>query len=80
MVGDLEVNFEAMEFRSDPGLAMVVYTAPAGSPSADARKLLASFPWDIRWSCAFSAGRSAEKAQDQGRSLALASRPRSWRS
>jgi hypothetical protein len=32
-----------MEFPSDPGLTMVVYTAPAGSPTADAFKLLASW-------------------------------------
>jgi transcriptional regulator with XRE-family HTH domain len=43
VVGDLELNFEAMEFPSDPGLTMIVYTAPAGSPTADALKLLASW-------------------------------------
>jgi transcriptional regulator with XRE-family HTH domain len=43
VVGDLEVDFEAMEFPSDPGLAMVVYTAPHGSPTADGFKLLASW-------------------------------------
>ena len=43
VVGDLEIDFEAMEFPSDPGLTMVVYTAPAGSPTADALKLLASW-------------------------------------
>jgi transcriptional regulator with XRE-family HTH domain len=43
VVGDLEINFEAMEFPSDPGLTTVVYTAPAGSPTADAFKLLASW-------------------------------------
>ena len=43
VVGDLEVNFEAMEFQSDPGQALVVYTAPAGSPTLDAFKLLASW-------------------------------------
>ncbi|MEV0798393.1 helix-turn-helix transcriptional regulator [Kribbella sp. NPDC050281] len=43
VVGDLEINFEAMEFPSDPGLALVVYTAPAGSPTADAFQLLASW-------------------------------------
>jgi transcriptional regulator with XRE-family HTH domain len=43
VVGDLEIDFEALEFPSDPGLAMVVYTAPAGSPTADAFKLLASW-------------------------------------
>ncbi|WP_350275358.1 helix-turn-helix transcriptional regulator [Kribbella sp. HUAS MG21] len=43
VVGDLEIDFEAMEFPSDPGLTMVVYTAPAGSPTADAFRLLASW-------------------------------------
>jgi transcriptional regulator with XRE-family HTH domain len=43
VVGDLDIDFEAMEFPSDPGLTMVVYTAPAGSPTADALKLLASW-------------------------------------
>jgi transcriptional regulator with XRE-family HTH domain len=43
VVGDLDIDFEAMQFPSDPGLTMVVYTAPAGSPTADALKLLASW-------------------------------------
>jgi transcriptional regulator with XRE-family HTH domain len=43
IVGELEIDFEAMEFPSDPGLAMIVYTAPAGSPTSDAFKLLASW-------------------------------------
>jgi len=43
IVGDLELNFEAMEFPADPGLTLLVYTAPAGSPSADGLKLLASW-------------------------------------
>jgi transcriptional regulator with XRE-family HTH domain len=43
VVGNLELNFEAMEFPSDPGLTMLVYTAAAGTPTADALKLLASW-------------------------------------
>jgi transcriptional regulator with XRE-family HTH domain len=43
VVGDLELNFEAMEFPSDPGLTMVVYTATPGTASADGLKLLASW-------------------------------------
>lgn len=43
VVGNLELNFQAMEFPSDPGLTMVVYTATPGTPSADALQLLASW-------------------------------------
>lgn len=42
-VGNLELNFEAMELPSHPGLTMLVYTAPQGSPTADSLKLLASW-------------------------------------
>lgn len=43
VVGDLDLNFESMELPSEPGLVMNVYTAPAGSPSADALRVLASW-------------------------------------
>ncbi|WP_405139644.1 helix-turn-helix transcriptional regulator [Sphaerisporangium sp. NBC_01403] len=43
VVGDLDLNFEAMELPSDPGLTILVYTAAPGTPSADALKLLASW-------------------------------------
>ena len=43
VVGDLDLNFESMELPSEPGLVMNVYTAPAGSPTADALKVLASW-------------------------------------
>ena len=43
VVGDLDLNFEAMELPSQPGLTMLVYTAPQGSPTADSLKLLASW-------------------------------------
>jgi transcriptional regulator with XRE-family HTH domain len=43
VVGDLDLNFESMELPSEPGLVLNVYTAPAGSPTADALKLLASW-------------------------------------
>jgi transcriptional regulator with XRE-family HTH domain len=43
VVGDLDLNFESMELSSEPGLVLHVYTAPAGSPTADALKLLASW-------------------------------------
>ncbi|MET0954581.1 MAG: helix-turn-helix transcriptional regulator [Cryobacterium sp.] len=43
VVGDLDLNFESMELPSEPGLVMNVYTAAAGSPTADALKVLASW-------------------------------------
>ena len=43
IVGDLDLNYESMELPSEPGLVMNVYTAPAGSPSADALRVLASW-------------------------------------
>jgi hypothetical protein len=43
VVGDLHLTFEAMDLPSDPGLALVVYSAEPGSPSADALNLLASW-------------------------------------
>ncbi|MBM7784610.1 helix-turn-helix transcriptional regulator [Tenggerimyces flavus] len=43
VVGELSLDFEAMELPSAPGLQLNVYTAPAGSPAADALKLLASW-------------------------------------
>jgi transcriptional regulator with XRE-family HTH domain len=43
VVGDLDLTFQAMEFPSDPGLVMLVYTAEPGTPTADALALLASW-------------------------------------
>lgn len=44
VVGDLELVFEAMELPAHPGLTLLVYAAPAGTPTADKLRLLAS--WD----------------------------------
>ncbi|HUK45532.1 MAG TPA: helix-turn-helix transcriptional regulator [Gaiellaceae bacterium] len=43
IVGELTVNFEAMELVADPGLTMFVYTAEPGSKSEQALNLLASW-------------------------------------
>jgi transcriptional regulator with XRE-family HTH domain len=43
VVGDLHLNFEAMELSADPGLTLTALTAEAGSPSDDALRLLASW-------------------------------------
>jgi hypothetical protein len=43
VVGDLDLNFEAMELLSQPGLTLLVYTAPQHSTTADSLKVLASW-------------------------------------
>jgi hypothetical protein len=43
VVGNLDLDFEAMELPSHPGLTLLVYTAPRDSPTADSLKLLASW-------------------------------------
>jgi hypothetical protein len=43
VVGLLDLDFEAMQLASQPGLQLNVYTAPAGTPSADGLRLLASW-------------------------------------
>lgn len=43
VVGELDLNFESMELPSETGLTLNVYTAPAGSPTADGLTMLASW-------------------------------------
>lgn len=43
VVGQLDLDFESMELPSEPGLQVNVYTAAAGTPTADALRLLASW-------------------------------------
>ena len=43
VVGQLDLDFEGMELASSPGLHLNVYTAAAGTPTADALTLLASW-------------------------------------
>ena len=43
VIGQLDLDFEGMELASSPGLHLNVYTAAAGTPTADALKLLASW-------------------------------------
>ena len=52
IVGDLDLNYESMELPSEPGLVMNVYTAPVGSPTADALRVLAS--WAVTQETAFT--------------------------
>ncbi|GAB2461568.1 helix-turn-helix transcriptional regulator [Xylanimonas ulmi] len=43
VVGQLDLSFESMKLPSEPVLYLNVYTAPAGSPTADALRLLSSW-------------------------------------
>jgi transcriptional regulator with XRE-family HTH domain len=56
VVGMLDLDFEAMEFPAHPGLTLLVYTAAAGTPTADSLRMLAS------WAA------TAEQAVNPGRS------------
>ena len=43
VVGRLDLDFESMELPSEPGLVLNVYTAAAGTPTADALRMLGSW-------------------------------------
>lgn len=43
IVGDLDLAYESMDLRSEPGLSMTIYTAEPASPTAQALALLASW-------------------------------------
>jgi MmyB-like transcription regulator ligand binding domain len=43
VAGDLHLSFEVMELPADPGLALVAFSAEAGSPDDDALRFLASW-------------------------------------
>jgi hypothetical protein len=42
-VGQLDLDYEGLELASSPGLYLNVYTAAAGTPTADGLTLLASW-------------------------------------
>ena len=46
VVGRLDLDFDALELPAEPGLTLTACTAEAGSPSADALALLASWTAD----------------------------------
>lgn len=43
VVGDLQLSYDVLELPDDPGLSLVAFSAPAGSPEDDALRLLASW-------------------------------------
>jgi hypothetical protein len=55
-VGQLDLNFEAMELPSEPELRLNIYTADPNTPAADGLKLLASWAASLRASEAVDAG------------------------
>ena len=59
VAGQLDLDFESMELASEPGHYLNVYTAAAGTPTADALKLLAS--WAASEDLATETGTSAKK-------------------
>ena len=58
MVGDLSLTYEMLDLSADSGLALLAYTAEAGSKSAEALDLLAS--WTAT-SEAADAGKTSER-------------------
>ena len=43
VAGDLHLSYEVIELTADPGLALVAFSAEAGSPADDALRFLASW-------------------------------------
>jgi transcriptional regulator with XRE-family HTH domain len=43
IAGDLHLSYEVLELTADPGLALVAFSAEAGSPADDALRFLASW-------------------------------------
>jgi len=43
VVGDLHLDYEVLDLPADPGLTLITFTSPAGSPDQDALRLLASW-------------------------------------
>lgn len=43
VVGTLRLDFEVLELPADPGLALITFTTPAGSPDEDTVRVLASW-------------------------------------
>ena len=43
VVGELHLDYEVLELPADPGLSLIAFTTPAGSPDEDALHVLASW-------------------------------------
>ena len=60
-VGDLELAYESLDLRAEPGLTMTIYSAEPGSPTAHALALLAS--WSATEAAPRKAGHDARSFQ-----------------
>jgi hypothetical protein len=69
VVGGLDLTYEAMEFPSDPGLTLLVYTAEPNTPTADALDLLAS------WAATADREEQADQEERAGREAQARSAP-----
>jgi transcriptional regulator with XRE-family HTH domain len=58
VVGDLDLTYESMDLAGEPHLALNIYTAPNGTPTADALKVLAS--WAATQPAPFAEGAEAQ--------------------
>jgi transcriptional regulator with XRE-family HTH domain len=61
VVGDLELAYESLDLRAEPGLTMTIYSAEPGSPTAHALALLAS--WSATEAAPRKAGHDARSFQ-----------------
>jgi len=43
IVGELHLDYEVLDLPADPGLTLITFTSPAGSPDEDAIRMLASW-------------------------------------
>ncbi|MCF4120550.1 helix-turn-helix transcriptional regulator [Antribacter sp. KLBMP9083] len=59
-VGDLHLAYDVLELPADPGLSLVAFSAPAGSPDDDALRVLASWAATRRAGALASAATSAD--------------------
>lgn len=61
VVGDLHLDFEALELPGQPGLLLIAFTTPAGSRDEDALRLLAS--WAATHTGDLEAGTAADASR-----------------
>jgi hypothetical protein len=61
---ELDLTYEAMELRADPGLTLLVYTAERGSKTWEALTLLATWPATLDQLNESEADRASDAARE----------------